>query len=120
MEYTLEHLGDYVHDFLARLKAVKASPHTFIGICQNLVEPIGWDDRCEYYTDEVSAILSTWENYSGDSTFPIPSTDESMDAFDMYLTTGDYWDTETEYGRLRYEALEYIITAVEGWINAGT
>ena len=120
MEYTLEHLGDYVHDFLARLKAVKAKPVTFLGICGNVVGPIGWDDRCESYTDEVSAVLSTWENYSGDSTFPIPSTNESMDASAMYLTTGDYWDTETEYGRLRYEALEYIITAVEGWINAGT
>lgn len=120
MEYTLEHLGDSVHDFLARLKAVKAEPVTFLGICTNVVAPIGWDDDCRSYTDEVSAILSTWDHYSGDSTFPIPSTDESMDASAMYLTTGDYWDTETEYGRLRYEALDYIITAVEGWINAGT
>lgn len=120
MEYILEHLGDSVHDFLARLKAVKASPHTFIGICQNLVEPIGWDDRCESYTDEVSAILSTWENYSGNKKFPIPSTDKHKDAAALYVFVEDYWDTKTEYGRLRHEALNYIITAVEGWINAGT
>ena len=120
MEYTLEHLGDYVHDFLARLKAVKAEPVTFLGICGNVVEPIGWDDRCESYTDEISSILATWDHYSGNETFPIPSTDESMDASAMYLTAGDYWDTKTEYGRLRYEALNYIITVVEGWINAGT
>ena len=120
MEYTLEHLGDYVHDFLARLKAVKADPITYLGICGNLVAPIGWDDDGRSYTDEVSAILSTWENYSGDSTFPIPSTDEYMDASAMYVFAYDYWDTKTEYGRLRHEALNYIITAVEGWINAGT
>ena len=120
MEYILEHLGDSVHDFLARLKAVKVKPRTFLGICGNLVKPIGWEGHRRSYTDEVSAVLSTWENYSGDSTFPIPSTDEYRDASAMYVTAGDYWDTETEYGRLRHEALDYLITAVEGWINVGT
>lgn len=54
--------------------------------------------------------LKTWPHYSGDSSFPVPSPDKSVEAIDAYFDEQlDLWDRDTEYGRLRWDLLDHII-----------
>ena len=54
--------------------------------------------------------FKTWPHYSGDISFPVPSTDKSIDAIDAYFDNlYDLWDRDTEYGRLRWDLLDHII-----------
>lgn len=54
--------------------------------------------------------FKTWPHYSGDSSFPVPSPDKSVEAIDAYFDEQlDLWDRDTEYGRLRWDLLDHII-----------
>lgn len=54
--------------------------------------------------------FKTWQHYSGDDSFPIPSPDKSINAQDAYFDKrNDLWDRDTEYGRLRWDLLDHII-----------
>lgn len=72
------------------------------GICDNLSEFIEVDSR--YAVSKV--LKEKWEEYTGDESFPLPGGRW------MYMDTyynGDQWDKHTEYGQLRYEALQILI-----------
>ena len=54
--------------------------------------------------------FKTWQYYSGDISFPVPSPDGFTEAIDAYFDeTDDLWDWDTEYGRLRWDLLDHII-----------
>lgn len=56
------------------------------------------------------ASFTTWQHYSGDDSFPVPSPTRSISAQDYYFDkTIDLWDRDTEYGRLRWDLLDHII-----------
>ena len=56
------------------------------------------------------ASFTTWQHYSGDDSFPVPSPDKYIVAIDAYFDkSNDLWDRDTAYGRLRWDLLDHII-----------
>lgn len=87
------------------------------GIC-NLVE-----DYLAYaiYSDEINpAILNytlkrlfkSWPNFSGNSHYPVPSSNPIYTAGVYYALCDDYWDEATEYGRNRIDLLDWCINSL--------
>lgn len=70
------------------------------GICQNIgmmLIPI--------------KLLKSWGKYSRDYLCPVPSTEEYVTAEEKYIKEAiakNLWNKDTEYGRLRYELLDFI------------
>lgn len=96
-------------DLLTALKQLRENgPYDrSTGICSQ------FDSPELYSTAELRQYLDsfkTWPHYSGDSSFPVPSPDVSIEAIDAYFDNlGDLWDRDTEYGRLRWDLLDHII-----------
>lgn len=90
------------------------------GICDNLSEVISLlttSKACSFknrLNDKFQKIrecdTETWENYSGDYIYPIPSVYESCSAGDCY-TNIDLW--KGEYGKLRFELLDHLINTAK-------
>lgn len=55
----------------------------------------------------------TWEEYSGDSEFPVRSYDNNRTCEDQYILTKDLWDKNTEYGRARWRLVDHLIKCIE-------
>jgi hypothetical protein len=68
------------------------------GICLNIAK-YGHDDIHQYFT--------TWEHYSGEIEFPVPSTIEGVSPEAIYMQSNSVW--EGEYGELRKDLLDHII-----------
>jgi hypothetical protein len=68
------------------------------GICLNIAK-YGHDDIHQYFT--------TWERYSGEIEFPVPSTIEGVSPEAIYMQTNSVW--EGAYGDLRKNLLDHII-----------
>lgn len=54
------------------------------------------------------SIMRKWPKYSGRSYYPIPAVTEP-DPYFEYHKHADLWSKKTEYGRLRWELLEFCI-----------
>lgn len=54
------------------------------------------------------SIMRKWPKYSGRSYYPIPAVTEPDPYFEYHKHT-NLWSKETEYGRLRWELLEFCI-----------
>lgn len=82
------------------IKAGKIKIDPRVGICKNIgirVIPI--------------KILKSWDKYSKDYLCPVPSTEEYVNAEEKYTKEAiakNLWNKDTEYGRLRYELLDFI------------
>lgn len=118
---------------LAALKSLKDNPETLdleMGLCANVDAQLGPVHRyCR--TLVLSGLVTLWPLYSGDPVYPIPPSrqdagcDEkrydcgmpthSMRIFDetLYKEDPNMWDVSTEYGQLRWELLEWLITTLE-------
>lgn len=56
-------------------------------------------------------LLKSWDKYSWDYIYPVPSTEEYILAEEKYTKEAiakNLWNKDTEYGRLRYELLDFI------------
>lgn len=96
-------------DLLTALKQLRENgpKNRDAGICSQF-------DLCGSYRSEERRqfrdSFKTWPHYSGDISFPVPSSDKSIEAIDAYFDKGnDLWDRDTEYGRLRWDLLDHII-----------
>ena len=90
-------------NILSNIRDIKAGKREITpgaGICENVgirVIPI--------------KLLKAWDNYSEDYLYPVPSTEESVSAEEKYIKEGqskNLWNKDTEYGKLRYELLDFI------------
>lgn len=106
--------------FLETLKAIKefGPKRQHAGICANSdlyrtdKENLGWYECYKFVRD----YSSDWSSYSGVAGYPIPSTLAGMcpeECFNEHVLEYNLWDKETEYGRLRWELLDYLIERVE-------
>lgn len=69
-------------------------PEVARGICGNLLD--------EYEYEVRSSVFAMWPKFSGDRRFPVPSTDSSLTAEQMFSVFSDAEDLWTgEYGQLR-------------------
>ena len=67
---------------------------THNGICNNL----GYSNRASYDGYDVVAIISLkWDKFSGKRWYPVE------------FIAGDKWDKTCQYGKLRYELLDFLI-----------
>ena len=86
------------------------------GICGNvtlLAELLHVDDSAvwSYWAGVRQDIFKQWPEFSGDSTYPVPSGDRILPANDMYTLVHDLW--ENQYGEARFRLLEFLITSLE-------
>lgn len=92
-----------IKENLIALRTHRENPK--VGICGNAFEdPTQESDRA------VGHILSRyWPHFSGSIDYPVPDPSGSDPGY-YYHTYGEgLWDEDTEYGRLRYDALECLI-----------
>ena len=92
-----------IKENLIALRTYRENPK--VGICGNAFEePSRSADRA------VGHILSRyWPHFSGSIDFPVPDPLGGDPAYYYHYEANDKWDETTEYGRLRYEALECLI-----------
>lgn len=94
-----------VSTLLSRIRDIKSGQREIDvrkGICENI--------GIRMFPDK---LLNSWEKYSTDYLFPVPSGKEGVSAEEMYLKTasaegGNLWDKNTKYGQLRYEFLDFV------------
>ena len=58
-----------------------------------------------------SKLLKTWDKYEMDYIYPVPSPDAGITAEEKYIKearANNLWNKNTEYGKLRYELLDFI------------
>ena len=78
-----------------------------VGICNLVPSTAG-------FNKEIHRLLSKWfeewPEFSGDNTYPVPSTESDWDAGGMFNFADDVWIGE--YGQLRMELARFIIGKV--------
>lgn len=90
---------------------------SYFGICRML------DRYCAYkaYDEETKGLLQKelhdrlidWPKFSGNPSFPIPNpkgNNHILDAQNAYFEANNQWDINTEYGRLRREAVKWLMS----------
>lgn len=90
------------------LKRAKTCPQN-TGICnQWTLKNLGSSGR-----DLLKKVMMRWPKHSGDGMYPIPSPDTAMTPHKAYHECSQMWDHNTEYGRLRWELLNWLIEQPE-------
>ena len=114
---------DYTKYQLERIQcglyALKAGniPVRESGICANLKEGANLD--VDYF---LQPCFRTWEQFSGDYTYPVPSPySDKHSASYVYGTThtDDMWNPEHPYGSLRLDLLKHLIRECKDAIDNG-
>jgi len=86
-----------------------------LGICWHMHMALGEIDialeQRHKINNWVRDAFSEWPKSSGDKNYPVPDGD--MDPEVAFDTTEDLWDTNTEYGRNRFELLDFLIQEAE-------
>ena len=100
--------ADYtdLHKSLVRLK--ERGPRLTGGLCVNL--DLISEDIDE---EQLQTLFRQWPSFSGDDVYPVPSPEpdklDHNDAFWEAHKLGLQWDPSTEYGRLRWQLLDWLI-----------
>ena len=93
---------------LKQLKELHAagSKDLILGICQ-----VSTEETRPYFRE----IWENWPKYSGMSLFPVPEFEgqQGKEAENSYYKTNLLWDKNTEYGRNRWELLEWTIKEIQ-------
>lgn len=93
---------------LAALRTVRENgPHDInMGICAAVVAA---DEDCDTFQvdDLLEELFTRWPEYSGILPYPVPG------GYTAYMTAASCWDRDTEYGRLRWELLDFCIEELE-------
>lgn len=103
---------------LEALKAIRTDPSLrdgTTGICSSIDT---YFRRKGYYTQssdtyEIRSLMSCWQKFSGKDFYPIPSPNPSKTPHEYFHECHDMWNQETEYGKLRWELLEFCIQRLE-------
>ena len=90
-------------------------PYWASGICRMVDNNL----RHHYGIDESRAVVARlqllpyfkrWVHYSGNANYPVPASSGASAKEAFYLLPR--WDSTTEYGRLRWELLDYLIVTL--------
>ena len=102
-----------LHDALL---CIKPSSNSFFGICfeisSKLVDSVGQGDLYTTLFEAAKELMQEWPNYSGDPSYPVSDKNSSLSPGDQYLSArinNKMWNSSTEYGRLRYNLLNFLI-----------
>lgn len=108
---------------LRALWKVKEKPRECAGICQNFyyrykedwgrggMEEEGIKISFGEAIDFLDGYFKRWPKFSGDIEYPVPHPERRpREAYDKSLRM---WERDTEYGKNRWELLEFIIGEVE-------
>ncbi len=103
---------------LEALKAIKIESSLrddTTGICSSVDTYFG---RKGYYTQssdtyEIRRLMSYWPKFSGKDFYPVPSPDPDKSSHDYFHECHDMWNQETQYGKLRWELLNFCIQRLE-------
>ena len=88
------------------------------GICSNFKNMFGktWGTSDSYEKGEkcfkiLEHLMRHWKHYSGDITYPVPSTMRDKTAAEMYISANKskHWSKTDNYGRMRYNLLNWLI-----------
>ena len=63
--------------------------------------------------DEMDKAMVSWLKFSGSKCYPVPCPDGGLPGL-AYNKAHNLWDKTTEYGRLRHELYEYLLTYFNG------
>jgi hypothetical protein len=74
-----------------------------VGICLN----------CGIDSQVVGALSEKWPRFSGDISYPIPSSRKGGCPEVAYHGAKSLWNKRTKYGRLRWELLDFLIDATK-------
>lgn len=96
------------------LLKIKRQPHATSGLCYNMDYV---DGNATALPDKFLCrkLWKLWDKYSGYEAYPVPHPIHR--ASFAYHNTREKWDTSTEYGRNRWELLNYLIDQVEFMIS---
>ena len=93
---------------LKQLKELHAAGPKYptLGICQ-----VSTYETRPYFRE----IWEKWPKYSGMRLFPVPEFEgqQGKEAEDSFLYKTNLWDKNTEYGRNRWELLEWMIKEIQ-------
>ena len=91
------------------------------GICSNFKNMFGetWGLVDAYRQGEgcfkiLEHLMRHWKHYSGNQTYPVPSTVRDKTAAEMYICTNKqkHWSKTDNYGRMRYNLVNWLITCL--------
>ena len=93
------------------------------GICSSMGHyqnyPVSMAD--EKIIDSImDSIFKDWKHFSGSYAYPIPSTTAGVSHSSQFHLTDHKWDKTTEYGRLRWDLLEFMISEIEILVDSKT
>lgn len=77
------------------------------------------DGICAHVLDEAEYLLQQmfccWSKYSGSPSYPVPSDHPDYGAYSAYVDLHylDKWNRDTQYGRDRWELLDFLIEFLE-------
>lgn len=97
---------------LCALKSIRKSPRRSMGICRQLRDMNAWDPW-------IYQKFEKWPKFSGNIDFPVPKKylwvieGDPENAFWTTMADGDMWDRDTQYGRDRWELLDFLIQEKE-------
>ncbi len=82
-----------------------------VGLCSNL--------STGYYADELwlQEAFRAWPKFSGEIQYPVPHPTQSPEQ--AYLGSCDPWGRENEYGRNRWELLDFLIERAQAKLGQG-
>jgi len=88
--------------------------HFSMGVCGNIF------DACDVYIpreiieQEIWDMAPDWPYYSGDTKYPVPHPSYSpRRAYNVAHLHDNMWDKDTEYGKMRYNLLNFLIAETE-------
>ena len=99
---------------LGALKNVYKNPNCLAGICYQVESQYDYTEL-DLVVEALICLFVKWPKFSGQVTYPVRHP--ILSPFDAYQETHDMWDKETEYGRNRWELLEFCINELEKEIN---
>lgn len=84
------------------------------GICSNVDDL--WDEKTGYdcrdlYVMKMDELFTSWPEYSGCESFPVPAPPGELDVYQAYYSIGNKW--VGEYGAARVRLLDYMIEQLE-------
>ena len=90
------------------------------GICHSLYAIILYMSKNEIngvqvYPNNMYELFNSWEKFSGNIFYPVPSPDNTLNEEDIYIKTKNVWFGE--YGQLRIELLDFMIETLQSELS---
>jgi hypothetical protein len=83
-----------------------------VGLCTNVANHTFGGNSYMACKQLMQELFAQWPLYSGCSRTPVPGSN-GENASDAYAYTNDKWDRDTEYGRNRWELVDWMIAQLE-------